>query len=155
MWQTQQYARWNVRKKPLLLNAASVPSGSVPPSSFCCHPFSTKVKVCWKLVVCLDKKFFADLQKTWSGCSVRAFRTFRHALRTIAGLSINRECDARTHFWKKHNYREWIIGVSVFEDESWCWVELSSAPITRRGDFLWWILCQMFADNASVYSCSI
>lgn len=129
-----------------------------------CHPFSTKVKVCWKSVVCLDKKFFADLQRTCNGCSVRVFRTFRHALKTIAGFSINRKCDSRTHFRKKHNYREWNIALVYFL--RWKLVlngtplisrfhNLSAAPITRCGDFLRWNLCQMFANNASFYSCRI
>lgn len=33
--------------------------------------------------------------KTWNGCSVRAFRTFRHALMSPGGFPINRKCDAR------------------------------------------------------------
>lgn len=104
----------------------------------------------------MDKKFFADLQKK-PGTAAACERSER--LDTLSGLSQASQLTDSVMlahiFWKKHNYREWNIGVGVFEDESWCWMELSPAPITRRGDFLWWILCQMFADHASVYSCSV
>lgn len=119
---------------------------------FHCHPFSTKVKVCWKSVVCLGKKFFADLQKPGTAAACEHSERLD---RLSGGFSINRKCDSCTHFRKKYIYRECNNGGSVFKVEavaapSICtFHNLSSAPITHRGDFLWWNLCQMFAYNAS------
>lgn len=45
VWQLQQYADGIVRKRPLLLNTASVSRGSVPSSFFHCRPKFIKKKV--------------------------------------------------------------------------------------------------------------
>lgn len=79
----------------------------------------------------LGQEILCRFAKTWNGCSVRAFRTFRHALRTIGGFSANRKWDSRPHFRKRYNYRECDTSVGVFNDEGCCWL------------FHHWLLCSI------------
>lgn len=122
---------------------------------FSLPPLFNKSESLLKISRMLGQEILCRFAKTWNGCSGWAFRTFRQALRTIGGFSINRKCDSCTHFRKKYIYRQCNNGGSVFKVEavaapSICtFHNLSSAPITHRGDFLWWNLCQMFAYNAS------
>lgn len=94
----------------------------LPP--FALPPLFNKSESLLKISRMPGQEILCRFAKTWNGCSVWAFRTFRHALRTIGGFSINGKCDSRAYFRKKYNYRECNIGVSVFKDEGCCWMTL-------------------------------
>lgn len=124
---------------------------------FHCHPFSTKVKVCWKSVVCLGKKFFADLQKPGTAAACEHSERLDR-LSGLSEVSQLTESVILAHILERNTFTESVTMVAVYLKlkllpngaPSICtFHNLSSAPIPHRGDFLWWNLCQMLAYNAS------
>lgn len=80
---------------------------------FRCHPFSTKVKVCWKSVVCLYKKFFADLQKP--GTAAACERSERlDMLSGLSEVSQLTESVILTHILERNTITESVTLVLVY-----------------------------------------